>query len=71
MEKAAKVVNLNDYKELLLGYVSTVRSGGDTLHYLFNQTRNMFRSFSTRIKSMGENMGMLLEGYTIMAFSLS
>ncbi|MCJ7635546.1 type II secretion system F family protein [Candidatus Bathyarchaeota archaeon] len=65
MEKAAKVVNLNDYKELLLGYASSVRTGGDTLHYLYNQTDNMFKRFSTRIKSMGETMGALMEGYTI------
>jgi len=65
MEQAAKVVNMSDYKELLLGYASTVRTGGDTLHYLFNQTDSMFRSLSTRIKALGENMGMLMEAYTI------
>ena len=67
MEKAAKVVNMNDYKDLLLGYASTVRTGGDTLHYLFNQTESMFRSLSTRIKTLGESMGMLMEAYTIVA----
>jgi len=65
MEQAARVVNMNDYKELLLGYASTVRTGGDTLHYLFNQTESMFRRLSTRIKALGENMGMLMEAYTI------
>jgi len=65
MEQAAKVISLNDYKELLLGYASTVRSGGDTLHYLYNQTESMFRRLSTRIRAMGENMGMLMEAYTI------
>jgi flagellar protein FlaJ len=65
MEQAAKVVNMNDYKELLLGYASSVRTGGDTLHYLFNQTESMFRSLSTKIKGLGENMGMLMEAYTI------
>jgi len=65
MEQAAKVVDIQEYKELLLGYASTVRTGGDTLHYLFNQTESMFRSLSIRIKGMGENMGMLMEAYTI------
>jgi len=65
MEKAARVINMKDYKELLLGYASTVRTGGDTLHYLFNQTDSMFKSLSTKIKSLGENMGMLMEAYTI------
>ena len=67
MGQAAKVVNMNDYKELLLGYVSTVRTGGDTLHYLHNQTENMFKRLSTRIKALGENMGVLMEIYTIIA----
>jgi len=65
MEQAAKVVDMNEYKQLLLGYASTVRTGGDTLNYLFNQTDSMFRHLSTRIKALGENMGMLMEAYTI------
>jgi flagellar protein FlaJ len=65
MVQAAKVVDMNEYKQLLLGYASTVRTGGDTLHYLFNQTDSMFRQLSTRIKALGENMGMLMEAYTI------
>ena len=65
MEQAVRVINLNDYKELLLGYASTVRTGGDTLHYLFNQTNSMFRRLSSRIRALGENMGMLMEAYTI------
>lgn len=65
MEQAAKVINIQEYKELLLGYASTVRTGGDTLHYLFNQTDSMFQSLSNKIKALGENMGMLMEAYTI------
>ncbi len=65
MVQAAKVVDMNEYKQLLLGYASTVRTGGDTLHYLFNQTDSMFKQLSTRIKALGENMGMLMEAYTI------
>ncbi len=65
MEKAARVINMKEYKELLLGYASTVRTGGDTLHYLFNQTDSMFKSLSTKIKGLGESMGMLMEAYTI------
>lgn len=65
MEKAAKVVDLKEYKDLLLGYASALRTGGDVLHYLFSQTKNMFRSAASRIRAMGENMGMLMETYTI------
>jgi flagellar protein FlaJ len=65
MEQAARVVNLNEYKELLLGYASMVRTGGDTLHYLFNQTNNMFKNVSARIRTLGETMAILMEAYTI------
>ncbi len=67
MERAAKVVNVKEYKDLLLGYASTMRTGGDVLHYLYNQTSNMFRGLLTRIRSLGQNMGVLMEAYTIVA----
>jgi len=65
MEQAGKEVNLKEYNELLLGYASSVRTGGDTLHYLFNQTHSMFRGLTTKVKSKGESAGMLMEAYTI------
>jgi flagellar protein FlaJ len=67
MEKAAKTVELKDYNELLLGYASSVRTGGDTLHYLFNQTQNMFRKLTATVKAKGESAAMLMEAYTIIA----
>jgi len=65
MEQAAKAVELKDYNELLLGYASSVRTGGDTLHYLFNQTHGMFRRLTTTVKAKGESAAMLMETYTI------
>jgi len=65
MEKAAKVIGLKEYKDLLLGYASTLRTGGDVLHYLYAQTNAMFRNMATRIKGMGESMGALMEAYSI------
>ena len=67
MEKAAKVMRLKEYRELLLGYVSIIRSGGDVLHYLYNQTENMFKEMHSRFKSMGENMNILMEAYVIIS----
>ena len=65
MEQAGKAVDIKDYKELLLGYASSVRTGGDTLHYLFNQTHNMFRNLTINVKGKGETAAMLMEAYTI------
>jgi flagellar protein FlaJ len=67
MAKATKAVGLKEYKELLLGYASTMRTGGDVLHYLYSQTESMFKRMALRIKAMGEHMAMLMEGYTIIA----
>lgn len=65
MERAARVVHLREYKELLLGYVSILRSGGDVLHYLHMQTENLFAELRNRFKSMGDNMNVLMESYMI------
>ena len=67
MAKAAKDLGLKEYTELLLGYASTMRTGGDVLHYLYSQTESMFRRMASRIKSMGDHMSLLMEGYTIIA----
>jgi flagellar protein FlaJ len=61
MEQAVNVVNIREYKTLLLGYASTVRRGGDILHYLYNQTDQMFESMAIRIKGMGEHISILME----------
>lgn len=61
MERAAKVINLKEYKTLLLGYASTVRRGGDILHYLYNQTDSMFEGLSIRTKAMGEHIAIIME----------
>ena len=65
MEQAGNAVDIKEYKELLLGYASSVRTGGDTLHYLFNQTKGMFRLLTTKVKAKGESAAMLMEAYTI------
>jgi len=61
IERAVKVINIKEYNNLLLGYASTVRRGGDVLHYLYTQTDGMFQSLSTRIRSMGEHLSMIME----------
>jgi len=67
MAKAAKDLGLKEYSELLLGYASTMRTGGDILHYLYSQTESMFKRMALRIKAMGDRMSLLMEGYTIIA----
>lgn len=67
MERAARVIDLKDYKKLLLGYASTVRRGGDVLHYLYNQTESMFQGLSIRIRTMGEHLSIIMEANIIIS----
>jgi len=67
LELAAREVDVKEYKELLLGYALSVRTGGDTLHYLFSQTHSMFNSLASRIKSVADNMGLIMEAYIILS----
>ena len=67
MEKAARVINLREYKELLLGYASAVRTGGDVFHYLYQQTDGMFKKMATDIRAVGENLAMVMETFIIVA----
>lgn len=63
LEKSAKTLPSKEYKELLLGYASTLRSGGDVVHYLLRRTEVMFRDRVTRIKAVGDRAGTLMEIY--------
>ena len=67
MEQASNSVQLKEYNELLLGYASSVRTGGDTLHYLFSQTQSMFRMQAIDVKAKGESAAILMEIYTIVS----
>lgn len=67
MEQASKSVRLKEYNELLLGYASSVRTGGDTLHYLYSQTQNMFRMQAIDVRAKGESAAILMEIYTIVS----
>ena len=67
IEKIVKNVGIKEYKDLFLGYASTIKTGGDVTHYIYTQTQSMFRSFATRIKGVGEIIGTLMEGYMIVA----
>ncbi|MEM2905542.1 MAG: type II secretion system F family protein [Candidatus Bathyarchaeia archaeon] len=63
MEKSARHLPSKDYKDLLFGYASTVRSGGDVVHYLLMKTESMFRDQAVKLKAMGERIGTLMEVY--------
>ena len=63
IEKSARSLPSSEYKDLLLGYASTLRTGGDVVHYLLRKTESIFRNRLAKIKAIGERMGIMLEIY--------
>ncbi len=63
MEKSAQYLPSKDYKDLLLGYASTLRTGGDVVHYLMIRTETMFRDLATKVKAFGDRAAVLMESY--------
>jgi len=63
IEESAYNVPSKEYKELLLGYASTLRVGGDVTHYLLRRTQLMFEQRVEKIKLIAERISILLEAY--------
>lgn len=63
MEKSAQHLPSRDYKDLMMGYTSTLRTGGDVIHYLLVRTETMFTDLATKVKAFGERAGLLMESY--------
>lgn len=63
IEESAKSVPHEAYKQLMLGYAATLRSGGDVVHYLQRQTEVMLKERVSQIRIIGERIGALLEAY--------
>ncbi|MCS7132095.1 MAG: type II secretion system F family protein, partial [Aigarchaeota archaeon] len=63
IEEMAKNLPSKEYRDLLMGYVSTLRSGGDVVHFLIRKTEMIFQSRTASMRIIGERLGMLMEAY--------
>ena len=63
IEKSALNLPSKDYRDLMLGYTSTLRTGGDVIHYLLVRTETMFKDLAVKVKTFGERAGTLMEAY--------
>jgi flagellar protein FlaJ len=63
IEKSAKNLPSKEYKDLMFGYTSTLRTGGDVVHFLVVRTEMMFKDLAVKVKSFGERAGTLMETY--------
>ncbi len=50
-------------RDLLMGYVTTVRAGGDVIDYLTKKARLLFSELLVRMKIIADRLGGLLEAY--------
>jgi len=66
MHKRAEKTSSKNYREFLLGYISSVRSGGNTVNYLRSKLRSIFDVQSDAATRSIERLGTLVEAYAVM-----
>jgi flagellar protein FlaJ len=66
MYKRAEKTKSKSYREFLLGYVSTVRSGGNVVNYLKSKLRSIFEVQSAAAIRSIERLSTLVEAYAVM-----
>ncbi len=66
MYKRANKTRSKNYREFLLGYVSSVRSGGNVVNYLKSKLRSIFEVQSASAIRSIEKLGTLVEAYAVM-----
>lgn len=59
------------FRDVILGYTTTLRSGGDVSHYLETRTREIFESRMSEIKTLTGRMLALLEVYMVLGVVIS
>jgi archaeal flagellar protein FlaJ len=63
MEKSAQNLPSKEYKDLLLGYASALRTGGDVVHFLLMRTETMFDDLANKVRAFGDRAAALMESY--------
>jgi flagellar protein FlaJ len=66
MEKRAESTGSRQYRDLLLGYVSTVRNGGDIASFLQNKMQSIFEYEVAIARQAIAKVGGLVDAYMIM-----
>ncbi len=51
------------FREFMLGYTTTVRTGGDVVHYLELRTHDLFRRKIEDIRMLSERIGLVVEAF--------
>lgn len=59
------------FRDIMLGYTTTLRSGGDVVHYLEIRTRELFEARANEIRAIMSRLSSYLEIYTIFGVVVS
>ncbi|MEM2940150.1 MAG: type II secretion system F family protein [Thermoproteota archaeon] len=70
LEESGKKLPSKEFRELLLGYASTLKTGGDVVHYLLRRTELLFQERLENLKMVGGRLGQLMEVYIVVAILL-
>lgn len=71
LEKVASSHPSTRFRDIMLGYATTLRSGGDVLHYLEIRTRELFESRATEVKNILNKLMSFLEVYIVFGVVVS
>lgn len=66
MYRRAEKTKSKGYREFLLGYISSVRSGGNVVNYLRSKLRSIFENQSAASIRSVERLSTLVEAYAVM-----
>lgn len=71
LEKVASAHPSSKFRDIMLGYATTLRSGGDVLHYLEIRTRELFEARATEVRNILNRLMSFLEVYIIFGVVVS
>ena len=63
LEKAAETSPNKPFAELLYGYTTIIKTGGDMNSFLANKLKEIYEARALRVKKSSETIGTLAEGY--------
>jgi flagellar protein FlaJ len=71
IEKVAHEHPSSKFRDVMLGYVATLRAGGDVIHYLETRVREILSSRIAEVKAMVDRLAIYLELYIILGVIVS
>mgnify|MGYP001626366221 CR=1 FL=1 len=71
LERVALLHPSTKFRDLMLGYTTTLRSGGDVTHYMEIRTQELFSARMNEVKSMTERLASFLELYIVLGVIMS